>query len=113
MRCAICETKLGIRWSDTHGVGVCLTCGLPYRIYHYDGDTRVEKPPEVAIKPEWIDIGRRYWQETKGWTFPAAYDFLRGRGGLSYSGASDEDIEMFNEWLDMHKNELPQEDSIE
>lgn len=32
--CALCNSRLSFRWTDTHGVGVCTKCGL-YRIYHY------------------------------------------------------------------------------
>lgn len=33
-KCAVCENALECRWSDTHGVAVCLRCGLPYRLLH-------------------------------------------------------------------------------
>ena len=51
--CKICKEKLIFCWSDTHGVGVCATCGAPHRIYHYDsGGTRIEAPPELCILDE-------------------------------------------------------------
>lgn len=105
--CAICGNELRVRWSDTHGVGACITCGLPYLIYHYEGDTRVERPPAIAVKEEWVPIGLKYWQETHRRTFPAAFDVMVGRGGRSYSGASADEIEEFQSWLDAHRDELP------
>lgn len=101
-KCAICGTDLRVSWTDTHGVAACLECGLPYRLYHYENDARVEKPPTVAIKDEWVVVGRQYWQETHRRTFPAAYDMGILRGERSYSGATREDCELFDAWLDAH-----------
>ena len=106
-KCAICESTLRFKWSDTHGVAVCTTCGLPYRLYHYENDERVDKPPSIAVTDEWMPIGRKYWQETRRRTFPAAYDFMNGRRGRTYSGASDDEIDKWNSWCDAHKAELP------
>jgi hypothetical protein len=105
--CAICEQPYSFRWSDTHGIAACRVCGLPYRLLHYDGETRLEKPPEIAIRADWLDVGRRYWQETRQRTFPAAFDFIRDRGGRSYSGASAEECELFSAWLDEHPELIP------
>jgi hypothetical protein len=74
------------------GVAACGSCGLPYRLYHYEGEgddqKRVEKPPSIAVKESWLPLARRYWIETHQRTFPAAFDFMSGRGGRTYSGAS-------------------------
>lgn len=105
--CAICEKPLAFRWSDTHGIGACTTCGLPYRIYHYENDQRVEKPPSIAIDEAWLPLGRKYWAETHRRTFPAAFDFMRGRGGRSYSGASEDECEEFHAWMEARRDEWP------
>lgn len=114
--CEICGERLTFQWSDTHGVAVCINCGLPYTIYHYEGEgesrKRVKRPPLVAIKPEWVEIGRKYWAETHRRVFPASYDmgFLRGRE-CSYSGASLDDCRHFDDWLEQHKDMLPKPES--
>ena len=110
-KCECCETELMVQWSDTHGVGACTTCGMPYTIYHYeevDGKkTSVDKPPSIAIVPEWVEIGKRYWQETRGRVFPASFDMGIGRSGRSYSGATLEDCKKFDAWCEAHEAELP------
>lgn len=101
-KCACCESRLMFQWSDTHGVGACCTCGLPYTIYHYEGEgdqrKRVDKPAEPAITVEGIEIAKRYWGETKRRVYPAAYDMGIGRNGRSYSGATEGDCEAFGAW---------------
>ena len=115
MKCVICDDeKTSFQWSDTHGVGVCWKCGMPYTIYHYDGKgaeaKRIEKEPSPAIKEEWIPVGRKYWQETKRRVFPASFDMgiLSER---SYSGATENDVHEFNKWLDDHKEDLPKQNN--
>lgn len=99
MNCTICESRLAVQWSDTHGVGVCMHCGMPYRIIHYEGDERVEKPPEPALNDEGVMLARRYWSEKRGRVFPACYDMgFSGRRGTSYSGASPKECDEFGEW---------------
>ncbi len=118
VNCAVCANKLSFQWCDQHGVGACINCGLPYTIYHYekvDGkDTRVDRPPSIAVKESWIPLAKKYWDENKRRVFPAAYDmgFLGGRE-TSYSGATREDCELFDCWLDKHRDEFPinQEDA--
>lgn len=97
-KCECCGDRLTFQWSDTHGVGACVQCGLPYTIYHYEDDKRVEKPPSVAVTPRGVEIAKEYWGETKRRVFPAVYDMGVGRNGYSYSGASAEDCRLFNEW---------------
>ncbi len=76
--CDCCGESLSFQWSDTHGVGVCCRCGLPYTIYHYEGPEgetkRVDKPPAVALTAEGVEIAKRYWGETKRRVYPAVYD---------------------------------------
>lgn len=115
MKCDCCESELRVAWCDTHGVGACTTCGLPYTIYHYEevgGERKsVDKPPSVAVKTEWLPLARQYWNETKRRVFPATFDMgiLRGRE-RSYSGATEDDIEKFNSWLEQHKTEWPKQE---
>lgn len=109
MECELCKSDLSFQWSDTHGVGACTTCGLPHTILHYEDKKLIDKDPEVAIQLDWLPIGKKYWEETKRRAFPAAYDFMRMRNGYSYSGATEEECELWEEWLDKHKDELPQE----
>lgn len=108
--CEVCGERLGVRWTDTHGVGACSTCGLPYTIYHYDNDVRVEKPPSVAVKESWLPLAREYWTETKRRVFPGAFDMgiFRSRGERTYSGASESDMRAFDEWLNERKDRWPE-----
>ena len=107
-KCKLCGKDLCFRWTDTHGIAVCANCGLPYTVYHYKDDKRVDKPPEVAIKESWIPLGKKYWNEHHQRVFPASYDIgISSSRGSSYSGATLGDIHQFNEWLDDHKSELP------
>lgn len=108
MKCAVCDQELRVRWTDTHGIGACVTCGLPYRIYHYEGDTRVEKPPSIAVMEAWLPLAKQYWDQTHSRVFPAEFDFMGGRGGLSYSGASHGEIVAFEAWMVARKSEWPQ-----
>lgn len=107
--CKLCDNPLYFRWTDTHGIGVCANCGLPYAVYHYDKDNKlVNKPPEVAIKESWIPLGQKYWNEFHRMVFPASYDMgILGNRDRSYSGATHADIQQFNEWLEDHENEFP------
>ena len=107
MKCVVCDDELAFRWTDTHGVGVCCNCGMPYTIYHYDENKNsVDKPPEPAITEEGVELAKAYWEE-KGWmVFPMAYDLGPTRGGeQSYSGATLYDLEKWNNWI---TDETPQ-----
>lgn len=96
--CDCCGERLVFQWSDSHGIGCCVSCGMPYRIYHYEGDKRVEKSPEIALQESGIEIAKRYWAETHRRVFPAVYDMGIGRNGYSYSGASAGDCKAFGDW---------------
>jgi hypothetical protein len=107
-KCPICDDDLSFRWTDTHGIGACLTCNTPVRIYHYEGEGddrhHVEKPPGFIILEEWIPVLRKYWQETKsrapnGCNFP----------GSSYEPCGYEEFERWNKWCEEHDDELPKE----
>jgi len=108
VKCECCGERLVFQWSDTHGVGVCTRCGLPYTIYHYEGEgadsRRVDKPPSPALTAEGITVAKRYWTEKQRRVYPACYDMGLGRNGYSYSGASAEDCNLFNTW---YRTEYP------
>ena len=111
--CQICNSPLSIQWSDTHGVGACVTCGLPYRVIHYedrDGkNVRVDKPPEVAVREDWLPLAVEYWNETHRRVFPASFDIGMGsrHDGRSYSGASKDDVGTWVAWLEARKDQWP------
>ncbi len=105
--CEICGDSLSCRWTDTHGIGACLTCGAPYRLYHYAPDKkRVDKSPAIQIRPEWIPILKRYWEEVGHNCDPGGFNF----SGSSYEVASEEDFRLYIQWMEKHKDELPKEE---
>ncbi len=110
MLCLVCEQPFFFHWSDTHGVGVCGTCGLPYVLYHYENDVRVDKPPVVAVKESWLPLAREYWQETHQRVFPGSHDMgiFRSRGGRTYSGATEDEMREFDAWLEARKDRWPE-----
>lgn len=101
-KCECCDSRLVFQWSDTHGVGVCTTCGLPYTLFHYEDNKRVEKAPEMSLTAEGLAIAKRYWSEEKRRVFPAYFDMGIGRNGVSYSGATQSDCRAFNDWYQKH-----------
>lgn len=107
--CAICEEELHCRWTDTHGVGACLRCGAPYRLLHYNqvGDQHVpvDAPPALVLKPEWVPLTKKYWQETKSNCDPGAFNF----GGSSYEVATEEEFQRHHDWFKSHEAEWPKE----
>jgi hypothetical protein len=98
-KCDCCGDTLHVRWTDRHGVAVCMTCGLPYTIYHYEGDKRVDKPPEPALTAEGVEVAKRYWSEKQRRVFPAYFDM---GGNPSYSGATHEEQQLFHDWYQQH-----------
>lgn len=101
-KCDCCGSDLRFQWSDTHGVGVCTNCGLPYTIFHYEDNKRVEKPPAVALTDEGVAVAKRYWNEKQRRVFPAYFDMGIGRNGVSYSGATPSDCRAFSDWYQQH-----------
>jgi hypothetical protein len=105
-KCECCGDDLRVQWSDTHGIGVCIECGLPYRIYHRDESGKLlDKAPEVCVTEAGIKIARAYWAEKKRRVYPACYDMGIDRSGRSYSGATAEDCKAFGDWYAAHKHE--------
>lgn len=105
--CAICEDpRPHYRWTDTHGIAACGTCGAPYRIYHYEDNRRVDRPPLLMLREEWVPLTRRYWQETQRNCDPGAFNFP----GSSYEVATDADCRVYSEWMEAHRSEHPQQE---
>lgn len=99
-KCLICKEALYSKWSDTHGIGCCVKCGMPYKFYHYDEhNNRIQKPIESALKQSGIMLAQRYWDEKQHRVFPACFDLGMPRyGTTSYSGATEKDIVLWNKW---------------
>jgi hypothetical protein len=98
MNCTICNKLNPIwSWTDTHGIAQCMTCGTPYRLYHYEGNAddikRVEKPPTLCVDQKYIPVLQEYWKQIKR-TIPGHHSFPGGQ-----ELANDEDIEIFNKWM--------------
>lgn len=110
MKCEICENRLSFRWTDSHGIGACTTCGAPYTIYHYDDSgSREDKPPELLVRKEWVPLTKRYWQETNKNCAPGCFNFP----GSSYEVATASDFDSFHNWMDAHKSDHPVADPSE
>jgi len=94
--CKICGEHLRCRWSDLHGEGVCMVCGAPYQLLHYDKNDKFIKDakPILNIKNKWIPIIKEYWEKTKKFCF----------GGQSFS--EDTGKQEFNDWLEENHPEL-------
>lgn len=98
MKCETCDTERPMwAWTDTHGIAQCMRCGTPYRLYHYEGEEgnerRVEKPPELCVKLEYIPVLREYWNQTHR-IIPSGFSFPGGQ-----ELASNKDHEDFSEWM--------------
>ena len=106
MKCTICNTEdPQWAWTDTHGIAQCWTCGAPYRLYHYEGDPprRIEKPPTLLLKDEYIELCQRFHRET-GYKMPGGFSFSQ-----DYERASTVDRRAFNDWMDQHGPQEPNE----
>lgn len=95
-------------WSDQHGEAMCIQCGTPYQLLHYEGKKdsrkRIEGPPKIKVKKSWLPILKQYWEETRQFmglgTIMIARDYpecVRGQ-------------ELFYDWLDQHPGLIPEED---
>jgi hypothetical protein len=106
--CDLCGESLRCTWTDTHGVAVCTTCNLPYRLLHYEGDgpdrRRVDKPPELAIHHLYLPLLRLYWSERHKRVLPGLYDLTPGRG--SQDLCSRADYRDWAEWERAHEAEI-------
>ena len=97
--CEICGQHLSMCWRDHHGIAACITCGAPYRIYHYDADhKRIDKGPELLFLPKWLPLVRQYWTEEHRNVAPGAY--MLGMSGYEVDGAKH-----LSDWMDAHCGE--------
>lgn len=64
--CEICgDQPPTVTWVDLHGEGVCTNCGVPYMLIHYDeDDNRIDKPPKLQVKEDWVPVVKEYWEKT-------------------------------------------------
>ncbi len=71
----------------------------------------MEKPPTIAVKDAWLPLAREYWNETHRRVFPGAYDvgIFRSRGGRTYSGATEDEMREFDEWLGERRDRWPEQ----
>ena len=94
-KCGICDEGLAFKWTDTHGVAVCVWCGAPYRVLHYDdNDKPVEKEPKLLVLPESVEPVREYRRESGRRVCPGAFNIP----GSSYESADREDFEAWSAW---------------
>lgn len=104
-RCQICDWVYSFRWTDTHGIGACTTCGAPYKIYHYEGDgegkKRVNKPPQLLILDQYIPLTKKYWDESKKNVAPGAFNMP----GSFYEVATRDDAESLRAFERANKDE--------
>lgn len=116
-QCLVCgSSPIYFRWTDSHGIGVCTTCGLPHRVFHYEGEEgnlrRVDKPPKTTITPGWVEVAKKYWEETKRRVFPGDHDMgLTRNQTATYSGATKEQNKAFWEWVKSHEDIIPPEET--
>ena len=102
--CRICDTeRMCFAWTDTHGIAQCVTCGAPYRLYHYENDKRVDKPAECCVSAKYVPRLREYWSTHKRY-IPGQASFPGGQ-----ELASEDDMRVFYAWLNEHpvETEVP------
>ena len=63
-------------------------------IFHYEDDKRVEKPPELLVKPGYVQLLREYHEKT-GRMIPSGHNFPGSRQEL----ATADDYRAFNKWM--------------
>ena len=98
--CCVCDETGSFSWTDTHGIAQH-SCGVPYRLYHYEGEKRVEKPPSCCLRPEFIPVIREFHRLYPTRIIPGGFSFTGG-----YERASSEDAEFFYSWIKEHEGAL-------
>ena len=102
--CPVCCETFRFLWTDHHGIGACLTCNAPIKIYHYnDAKEREDKPPKSMIADGWLPILIRYWEE-KHRLIPNGLNIP----GSRYERCDEGDFREWHAWLEEHESELPQ-----
>lgn len=107
MNCQICNQPFSFCWTDAHGVAQCRSCGVPYRIYHYEDNKRVEKPPKICVVDAWLPVVQAYWNEKKrilpsGCSFPGSDQEL----------ATQDDMKAWDKWCDANKDKYYRKDLV-
>ena len=98
-KCKICGAWYVFSWTDIHGIGQCTTCGTPYRIYHYEGEKRLNKLPECLVKKVYVPWIQEYW-ETFQIRMPSNHSFPGGQ-----ELATPEEAEKFYQWIKAKREE--------
>jgi hypothetical protein len=110
MNCVICENEAIYRWTDTHGIGACITCGAPYRLFHYDeNNERVDKPVECLVLEDWRELVKRYWDEMRMNVAPGHFNIP----GSSYEVATQEEVANLDEWMERNRESFPTTEAVE
>ena len=90
--CCICGNDFAVEWSDYHGEGVCIVCGTPYQLYHYDANDKriIGTLPMFALRSDFYHVLAEYWDEVG-----------RNMGLGTYLGRSPyrEQRQQFDEWF--------------
>ena len=90
--CCVCDRGLSIKWSDYHGEGVCVFCGTPYQVYHYNDSGRIQGAlPMFALRSDMYNPLVEYWNETSEYM---------GLGMYFGRHPHREQVEKFYDWLD-------------
>ena len=75
--CLVCSIKNpSFSWTDKHGEGVCMTCGTPYQLM--SGGKVEEDFPRINIDEHYVDVIKRYWNETNQFMGLGSYLGFRG-----------------------------------
>lgn len=74
--CVVCEKPLALQWTDFHGVGMCQTCHVLYKVYHYNDKEnphkRTSSTPTPSIEENDIPMLKEIWKVTGNYE-----DFIR------------------------------------
>lgn len=60
MKCVVCDEPLSLTWTDQHGIGCCLRCGMDYGVVGYNDRTETE----CLCNPELLEPHRAFWEAT-------------------------------------------------
>lgn len=92
--CVTCGARpVMYQWSDYSGEGMCSQCGTPYQLKWGSKEQEAEgKYPYLNLKPSWVPVVRRYFQETGRFTYLGT--------GFNRPGLRE-----FGEWVDANNAE--------
>lgn len=107
--CLICGlSPANWTWGDAHGEAMCRRCGTPYQLLQYEKDEngenhRLDVPPKLNIKEDWVPVLTRYWEETQAFTGLATIIIPR-----DYPECVEGKSKLYD-WLDAHPEVQPAE----